>query len=90
MEIAARPRDILDDRTKPLQSEQLAVNQLSSLVLAFQFEANRFASESLFQSKAVNSSNTDVLDRGDCDRRQSGGRQLQSSRRCKRPRRSNW
>src|SRR5262245_7377655 len=44
MEIAKQPRNTLEDRTKLLQSEQLAVNQLSSLVLAFQFESNRFAS----------------------------------------------
>lgn len=61
MEIAKRPRTTLEDRTKLLQSEQLAVNQLSSLVLAFQFEANRFGSENVFQAKSVNSSNTDVL-----------------------------
>jgi flagellar capping protein FliD len=61
MEVAARPRTVLEDRTKLLQTEQAAVAQLSSLVLAFQFEANRFGSESVFQSKAVNSSDTDVL-----------------------------
>jgi flagellar hook-associated protein 2 len=61
MEIAKRPRDILEDRTKLLQSEQFAVGQLSSLALAFQFEASRFASENAFTSKAVSSSNVDVL-----------------------------
>jgi flagellar hook-associated protein 2 len=61
MAIAARPKNVLEDRTKLLQSEQLAVNQLSSLVLAFQFEANRFGSENVFQSRSVKSSNNDVL-----------------------------
>jgi flagellar hook-associated protein 2 len=61
MEFAARPRDILDDRTKGLKTEQLAVNQLSALVLAMQFESNRFASENVFTSKSVNSSNADAL-----------------------------
>ncbi|MGE3242005.1 MAG: flagellar filament capping protein FliD, partial [Pirellulales bacterium] len=61
MEIAKRPRDTLDDRNDGLKSEQLAVNQLSSLVLAFQFESNRFGAENVFQAKSVNSSDTDVL-----------------------------
>lgn len=61
MEIAKRPRNTLEDRTKLLQSEQLAVSQLSSLVLAFQFESNRFASENVFQAKSVKSSSTDVI-----------------------------
>jgi flagellar hook-associated protein 2 len=61
MEIAKRPRDTLEDRTELLQSEQVAVNQLSSLILAFQFESNRFASENAFTSKTATSSNTDVL-----------------------------
>ena len=62
MAIATRPRDILDDRTKSLKSEQLAVNKLSSLMLAFQFEANRLGNANLFQAKAVKSSDSDVLD----------------------------
>lgn len=61
MAIAERPRKTLEDRTKLLQSEQLAVNQLTSLVLAFQFESNRFASENAFVSRAVKSSDTSVL-----------------------------
>src|SRR3990172_463155 len=59
--IAARPRDLLDSRTKSLQSEQLAVGKLSSLLLAFQFEVNKFATGSLFQTKSVSSSDEEVL-----------------------------
>jgi flagellar hook-associated protein 2 len=61
MEIASQPRKTLDSRTELLKSEQLAVNQLSSRVLALQFESSRFASENVFQSKAVNSSDADVI-----------------------------
>ena len=61
MAIAARPRDLLDARTKTLTSEQLAVTKLSSLVLAFQFETNKLSSTSLFRTKEVASSNDDVL-----------------------------
>jgi len=61
LEIASQPRKILSDRNEVLKSEQLAVNQLSSLVLALQFETNRFASENVFQAKSVNSSDADVI-----------------------------
>ena len=74
MAIATQPRNILDSRTKSLQSEQLAVNKLSSLVLAFQFEANRLGNASLFEAKSVNSSDSDACgggyreqDVGECD-----------------------
>jgi flagellar hook-associated protein 2 len=62
MAIATRPRDLLDDRTKSLKAEQLAVNKLSSLTLAFQFEVNRLGNANLFQAKAVKSSDSDVLE----------------------------
>jgi flagellar hook-associated protein 2 len=61
MEVASQPKTTLENRTKLLQSEQAAVNQLASLVLAFQFDANRFGSESVFQSKSVKSSDTGLL-----------------------------
>lgn len=56
MAIASQPRRTLNSRTELLKSEQLAVNQLSSRLLAFQFESNRFASENVFQAKSVSSS----------------------------------
>jgi flagellar hook-associated protein 2 len=59
--IASQPKDILTDRTKQLQSEQSAISQLSSKLLALQFESNQLASEKLFQSKSVASSNTAAL-----------------------------
>src|SRR5262245_49110366 len=61
MQVATQPRINLDNRTKALQSERLAVSNLSSLVLAFQFEVNRFGKDSLFQTKAVASSDKDVV-----------------------------
>lgn len=61
MQIAIQPRTNLNNRTKALQSEKLAINSLSSLVLAFQFEVNRFSKDSLFQTKAVASSDKTVV-----------------------------
>src|SRR5262245_15528921 len=61
MAVAARPRDLVSERNKLLTSERVAVTTLSSLVSAFQFEVNRPAKPSLFQSKAVTSSDEEVV-----------------------------
>ncbi len=61
MAIAAQPRNLLADRTKALESEKLAVTQLTSLLVALQFEVNQLDSESLFSSKQVTSSDPDAL-----------------------------
>src|SRR3954470_11722517 len=61
MAVAAQPRDNLTTRTKGLQSEQLAVTQLSSLLVAFQFEAKQIGATSLFRSRDATSSNTAAL-----------------------------
>jgi flagellar hook-associated protein 2 len=62
MAVAARPKDILTERTKGVESEKLAVAQLSSLLLALQFEATKLGDEKLFAAKEVTSSNPDSLD----------------------------
>lgn len=61
MKVASQPHDLLDTRNKTLQSEQLAVSRLSSLVLAFKFDADKLGKASLFQTKAAASSDTTVL-----------------------------
>ncbi len=61
MAIAARPRELLVERGKALDAERLAINQLSSLMLAFEFEVNKLASPDLFQTKAVTSSDETIL-----------------------------
>lgn len=61
MAIAARPKDLLADRTTLLQSERLAISQLSSLLLAFQFETNQLSSASLYEAKTVSSSDAAAL-----------------------------
>ena len=62
MQVAGQPRDLLVARTKTLDSERLAVTNLTSLMLAFQFEVNKLSDASLFRTKAVNSSDPDVLE----------------------------
>lgn len=61
MKVASQPHDLLDTRNKTLQSEQLAVTKLSSLVLAFKFEADKLGKTSLFQTKAATSTDATVL-----------------------------
>src|SRR3954452_13918998 len=59
--VASQPKGNLTAATKGLQSEQLAVTQLSSLLVAFQFEAKQIGSTSLFQSREATSSDTSAL-----------------------------
>ena len=61
MTLAAKPKDNLTARTQTLQSEKLAVQQLTSLLVAFQFESNQLGNDSVFNSRTVTSSNEDAL-----------------------------
>ena len=61
MALAAKPKDNLTSRTQTLQSEKLAVQQLTSLLLAFQFDTNQLGKDSVFNSRTVTSSNESVL-----------------------------
>jgi flagellar hook-associated protein 2 len=61
MAVAARPRETVATRAKALESERLAITQLTSLMLAFELEVNKLASADLFQTKTVDSSNSDSL-----------------------------
>jgi flagellar hook-associated protein 2 len=61
MEVAAQPRDVLADRTKLLEAESLALDKLSSLVLALRFDANKLGSTSLYNSRSATSNNTAAL-----------------------------
>ncbi len=61
MTIAAQPKNNLTARTQTLQSQKLAVTQLTSLLVAFQFETNQLGKTSLFDSRAVASSDPAAL-----------------------------
>jgi flagellar hook-associated protein 2 len=61
MTIAAQPKNNLTARTQTLQSQKLAVQQLTSLLLAFQFDGNQLGKDSVFSSRQVSSSNESVL-----------------------------
>jgi len=56
MAIASRPKTLIANRNTALQSEKLAVTQLSTLLVALQFEAKQFGQASLFNTANVSSS----------------------------------
>ena len=61
MQLASLPRDTLTARTKDLQNQKLAVTQLTSLLVAFQFETKQLGEESLFESRQATSSDPSAL-----------------------------
>ncbi|HJQ78581.1 MAG TPA: flagellar filament capping protein FliD [Lacipirellulaceae bacterium] len=61
MAVAARPRELVVNRNKLIESERLAITNLTSLMLAFEFEVNKLSTANLFQAKTVTSSDSDVL-----------------------------
>jgi flagellar hook-associated protein 2 len=60
MAIAAQPKNILTNRTQSLASEKLAVSQLTSLLLAFQFETKQLSSDSVFNSRQVSTNDSSL------------------------------
>src|SRR4051794_3775005 len=61
MSIASQPKVNLTGRTTTLKNEKLAITQLTSLLVAFQFESNQLGNDSIFNSRAVSSSNETSL-----------------------------
>ena len=59
--VAGRPRDLLLARTEHLKSEQLAVGQLTSLVLGVQFVIERLGQAAIFNAKTATSDDRDLL-----------------------------
>ena len=61
MSIAGQSKDNLTARTQTLSNEKLAVTQLTSLLVAFQFESNQLGKDDVFNSRTVTSSDQDAL-----------------------------
>jgi len=59
--ISARPRDALVNRTKQLQSEQVAIGELTASVIGLQFSGQSLGKTSTFQQKTASSSSPSVL-----------------------------
>jgi flagellar hook-associated protein 2 len=61
MALAARPRELIVQRNERLKAEQLALAELTSLVLAVQFASDRLGAEGIFQERSVTSSDPTAL-----------------------------
>src|ERR1700761_142887 len=61
MSIASQSKDNLTSRTQTLSSEKTAFTQLTSLLVAFQFESTQLGKDSVFTSRNVTSTNDAAL-----------------------------
>ncbi len=61
MALAARPRDILTARNKGLQSQQVAIGELTALTIAIQLATDKLGKSDAFEQLAVSSSRPDSL-----------------------------
>ena len=61
MELSAKPREMLEDRTEVLRQEQIAVTELSALLLSVKFVTINLGKQELFEKKEIISSNPDSL-----------------------------
>jgi len=61
MDLAAKPRDMLLERTNAIQDEQLAVTELSAMLLSVKYITDNLGKQSLFDKREVTSSDPSVL-----------------------------
>jgi flagellar hook-associated protein 2 len=61
IEVAARPRDLLQSRTTDLQKQQGALDTIGSRLLAFSFSLNKLKTSTVFQARTVDSSKKDAV-----------------------------
>ena len=61
MAISARPRDLITARNDDLRAEQVAISQLTSLVLGVQFATDQLGEASIYRDKVASSSDSNVL-----------------------------
>ena len=61
LQISARPRILLESRTKALEAEQLAIAELTALVIGIQLATDKLASPDQFSQTTAASSNPALL-----------------------------
>ena len=61
MALAAKPRDMLADRTTAMQQEQIAVTELSALLMSFQYVSQNLGKPDVYDQRQVSSSNENLL-----------------------------
>lgn len=61
MAFAARPRDILQARTEQLKNEQVAVTEMTALIIGVELAVTRLSNGNLFDEREVTSSDPSLL-----------------------------
>jgi len=61
MNLAAKPRDLVSERTAVLKAEQVAVSELAALLYTVQYTVNNLGKDDLYDERTVQSSNTNAL-----------------------------
>lgn len=59
--LQARPRDLIVERNKGLESQQLALTEISAMLLSLQLAARRLGQSTLFQQRVTTSSKPELL-----------------------------
>ena len=59
--LSARPRDMLVERTGALQQEQIAVTELSALLMSVQYVSQNLGKPDIYNQRRVSSSNENLL-----------------------------
>ncbi len=59
--ISAQPRDALVERTATLKNEQVAITELTALVIGVQLASDNLGKAEIYDAVSVNSSNTNLV-----------------------------
>ncbi len=62
MEVAARPRNLLNTRNEGLKQQQIALDTMGSRLLSLQFSLNKLKATAVFQTRQITSSALDVVE----------------------------
>ena len=61
MAVSSRSKTALETRVKGLQAQQVAINEITALVVGIQLQSDRIGAASSFTTNAVSSSNSDIV-----------------------------
>jgi flagellar hook-associated protein 2 len=61
MAVSSRSRTSLETRVKGLQAQQVAINEITALVVGIQLQSDRIGSASSFSTNAVSSAKSDIV-----------------------------
>ena len=61
MAVSSRSKTSLETRVKGLQAQQVAINEITALVVGIQLQSDRIGAASSFTTNAVSSSKSDIV-----------------------------